>query len=146
MEDNITFKHTMPAQLRFSDVVRLGHVHNSVSVSLYDLAKTTYLHDVMAGNIDWDNGSVVIANIQANFLAPVFFGEPIAIQTATTRIGHKSFTLMQRAVNMDSGEVKCTCQTVMVGYDVKAKQSQLIPEEYKRAICAFEGRDDLVKE
>ena len=119
MEDNITFKHTMPAQLRFSDVDRLGHVNNSVYFSLYDLAKTTYLHDVMAGNIDWDNGSVVIANIQANFLAPVFFGEPIAAQKL---------------------------QDAMVGYDVKAKQSQLIPEEYKRAICAFEGRDDLVKE
>ena len=38
MEDNIQFKHTLPVQLRFSDVDQFGHVNNSVYFSLYDLA------------------------------------------------------------------------------------------------------------
>ena len=41
MEEEIKFKHSMPAQIRFSDVDQFGHVNNSVYFELYDLAKTT---------------------------------------------------------------------------------------------------------
>ena len=144
MEDNIQFKHTLPVQLRFSDVDQFGHVNNSVYFSLYDLAKTTYLNDVMEGKVDWRKTGIVVANVQANFFSPIFFSEKVAIQTATTRIGNKSFTLVQRAVNTETGEVKCVCQTVMVGYDIATKQSQTISEACKAAICEFEGREELI--
>ena len=47
MEEEIKFNHSMPAQIRFSDVDQFGHVNNSVYFSLYDLAKTTYFQDVL---------------------------------------------------------------------------------------------------
>ena len=47
MEDKKRFKHTMPVQIRFSDVDQFGHVNNSVYFSLYDLAKTDYLKKVI---------------------------------------------------------------------------------------------------
>ena len=37
MEETIKFKHSMPAQIRFSDVDQFGHVNNSVYFHLYDL-------------------------------------------------------------------------------------------------------------
>ena len=37
----------MPAQLRFSDVDRFGHVNNSVYFSLFDMCKPRYFHDVV---------------------------------------------------------------------------------------------------
>lgn len=141
MDENIQFKHTLPVQLRFSDVDQFGHVNNSVYFSLYDLAKTTYLNDVMAGKVDWRKNGVVVANVQANFFSPIFFTEKVAIQTATTKIGNKSFTLLQRAINIETNEVKCVCQTVMVSYDIDTKQSQVIPEICKKAICKFEGME-----
>lgn len=141
MEEEIHFKHTFPVQLRFSDVDQLGHVNNSVYFSLYDLAKTAYFTDVIDEN--WHKSGIVIANIQANFILPIFFRESIAIQTTTVRLGNKSLTLLQRAVNTETGEVKCTCQTVMVGYDMDTKQSQPIPGECKQAIYTFEERDSL---
>lgn len=143
MEDEIQFKHTFPVQLRFSDVDQLGHVNNSVYFSLYDLAKTTYFNDVMGGEAEWRNSGIVIANIQANFISPVFFEENIAIQTTTIHLGNKSLRLLQRAVNTQTAEVKCTCQTVMVGYDIEAKQSQPIPDGFKQSVVAFEKREDL---
>lgn len=143
MEENIQFKHTLPVQLRFSDVDQFGHVNNSVYFSLYDLAKTTYFNDVIKEKVDWQEMGIVVANIQANFLFPIFLQENIAIQTATTRLGNKSFTLVQRAINTDTGEVKCVCQTIMVGYDLKSKMPKAIDDECKAAICEFEGREDL---
>ena len=47
MGEEIKFRHTMPVQIRFSDVDQFGHVNNSVYFSLYDLAKTTYIKDVL---------------------------------------------------------------------------------------------------
>ena len=35
MGEEIKFRHTMPVQIRFSDVDQFGHVNNSVYFSLY---------------------------------------------------------------------------------------------------------------
>ncbi len=138
MEEEIKFSHTMPAQIRFSDVDQFGHVNNSVYFALYDLAKTTYIREVLGNSVDWKKMGIVVANINANFLLPVFFDDKIVIETAVVHLGNKSFTLMQRAVTEDTGEVKCECKTVMVMFDLVEKQPMLIPEEFKTIIRDYE--------
>ena len=146
MEEGIKFKHSMSAQIRFSDVDQFGHMNNSVYFQLYDLAKTTYFKDVM-GMTEWNDVVVVVANINANFLMPIFFSDSIEIETTTIQLGNKSFTLLQRAVVKGSGEVKCECRTTLVMYDLLTKEPTPIPDHYKNAICEFEGKtlDELAK-
>ena len=140
MEENtIQFRHEMPVQIRFSDVDQFGHVNNSVYFSLYDLAKTSYFRDVM-GEENWNKFGIVVANINADFLVPVFFRDEIVIETAITHIGNKSFQLLQRAVNKQNGEVKCQCRTIMVTYDIEAQEPVPMPDKYRKAICEFEGK------
>ena len=81
MAEDIKFRHTMPVQIRFSDVDQFGHMNNSVYFSLYDLAKTTYIKDVF-GSADWSKLAIVVANINANFFMPVFFSDHLVIETA----------------------------------------------------------------
>ena len=146
MEEDIKFNHFMPAQIRFSDVDQFGHVNNSVYFSLYDLAKTTYFKEVL-GMEEWGDVVVVVANINANFLVPIFFSDKIVIETTTVQLGNKSFTLYQRAVDIESGMVKCECRTIMVVYDMATKEPVAIPQAYKDAICKFEGKtlEELAK-
>ena len=146
MEGDFNFKHVMPAQIRFSDVDQFGHVNNSVYFSLYDLAKTTYVNDVL-GNANWGEMAIVVANISANFFTPVFFSDKVEIETSVVQLGNKSFTLLQRAVSAETREVKCECRTVMVLYDLILKEPMLIPDEYKQAICDFEEKslEELAK-
>lgn len=132
-------KHTYPVQLRFSDVDQLGHVNNSVYFSLYDLGKTAYMRDVLGERVDYRRTSMVVANLNANFFAPVFFTDRLAIETSTVHLGNKSFVLWQRAVCEDSGEVKCECRTVMVAFDVETQKAIPIPQAWKEAIARFEG-------
>ena len=137
------FKHSLPVQIRFSDVDQFGHMNNSVYFSLYDLAKTTYLRDVMGGEeLNWQDVAMVVANVNANFYAPVFFNDDLVIQTTTVHWGQQSFTLFQRAVNLAKQEVKCECRTVMVGYNMRTMQAELIPEKWKQSICAFEKKTE----
>lgn len=147
MSEEINFKHVIPVQIRFSDVDQFGHMNNSVYFSLYDLAKTSYFNDVFGKLHDWNKFAVVIANINANFLAPVFFSDELIVETTVVHIGNKSITLEQRAVNKRSGVVKCECRTVLVGYDPVTKEPVPIPEKYKEAVCRYEGKsiDELGK-
>ena len=43
MEEEIKFKHFMPAQIRFSDVDQFGHVNNSVYFSCTTLRRLPIL-------------------------------------------------------------------------------------------------------
>ena len=135
-----TFRHSMPAQIRFSDVDQFGHVNNSVYFSLYDLAKTTYVKDVLLGRMKWNEVGIVVANINANFMSPIFFMDNVNIETTTIELGNKSFTLLQRAVDSQTGQIKCECRTIMVVYDLKTQTPMQMPIEYKQAICDFEER------
>ena len=74
--------------------------------------------------------------------------DSLVIETAVVHLGHKSFTLLQRAVTTDTHEVKCECKTVMVGYDLATKEPKLISEDYKKAICRYEEKtlEELSKE
>ena len=90
MADEMTFKHVLPVQIRFNDVDQYGHMNNSSYFSLYDLAKTSYLRDVF-GQKEWNRIGIVVANINADFLAPVFFSDELVIETSVVHLGHKSF-------------------------------------------------------
>ena len=76
---------------------------------------------------------------KANYLlpSPLFLS---LLHISVVHLGHKSFTLLQRAVTTDTHEVKCECRTLMVGYDLATKEPKLISEYYKEAICRYEEK------
>ena len=134
------FHHELPAQLRWSDVDQFGHVNNNVYFSLYDMCKTRYFIDV-AGEDIFQRITIVVANINANFIAPIYYPDEIVIQTTMERIGRKSFTLLQRAINARTREVKCECRTIMVCYDREQGYTILMPDDVRQKIAEFEGRE-----
>ncbi len=135
------FKHTLPLQLRFNDIDLLGHLNNSVYFSFYDLGKSRYFDTVKSHHIDWRKADVVVANVNADFLAPVYATEPIAVQTCTTEIGNRSFKLLQQIINIETGQVKGVCRSVMVGFNVETGKVDIVTDEWKDGLCRFEGRD-----
>lgn len=142
--ENIKFKHELPIQLRFNDVDAFGHVNNSIYFSFYDLAKTDYFSSVLPEGMNWKETALVIANINADFVSPIFFNENIVVKTATTHIGNKSIKLTQLAVNIITNEIKCVCQTVMVGFNLKTQESAEIPQSWKNAIAAYEDYNNVM--
>ena len=110
--EEIVFHHTLPIQLRFNDVDKFGHVNNTVYFSFYDLGKTEY-----------------------------FASDHIAVQTAVSQIGTKSFHLIQRVIDTTTNEIKCICKSVMVTFDLEKHESIPLTKEWIEAICKYEGRD-----
>ncbi len=136
-----TFRHRLPLQLRFNDIDALGHVNNSVYFTFYDLGKSRYFEAVRNLSIDWRKADVVVANVNADFLSPIYSRENVAVETCCYEIGNRSIKIMQRIINVDTNEIKGVCRTVMVGFDVAAGVSAPINDEWKQAICTYEKAD-----
>lgn len=138
--EEVQFHHTLPIQLRFNDVDKFGHVNNSVYFAYYDLVKTEYFASVCP-HVDWEKVGIVVVHIESDFYAQIYATDHIAVQTAISEIGTKSFRLVQRVIDTASGEVKCVCTSVMVAFDLVNHTSMPLTEEWVEAICAYERRD-----
>lgn len=139
--DVFPFRHRMNVQIRFNDIDTLGHVNNAVYFTYFDLGKAKYFETVLGGNVDWGNVNVVIANVNCNFFAPVFFNEPIEVITKTRCIHRSSFELVQQIVDAETGDVKSECRTIMVGFDVELQRSAPLEVEWIEALNNFEQRN-----
>ncbi len=133
------YRHSLPIQIRFNDVDRYGHVNNNSYFAYYDLGKEEYLRHVLRDHYREAGIVPVIANINADFIRPIYYGDEIEIETRVARIGRKSFTLAQRAVNRKTGDVMCKCDTVMVCFDFNTQQSADVPEACRRAFESYEA-------
>ena len=106
--EEIVFHHTLPIQLRFNDVDKFGHVNNTVYFSFYDLGKTEYFASVCPG-VDWEKTGIVVVHIEADFVKQIFASDHIAVQTAVSEVGTKSFHLLQRVIDTKTNEITCIC-------------------------------------
>ncbi|MBQ7635461.1 MAG: acyl-CoA thioesterase [Bacteroidaceae bacterium] len=132
------FHHSLPIQIRFSDVDRFGHVNNNAYFAYYDLGKQEYMRAVLGPDVFDSEIIPVVANINADFFLPLHYGDTVCVETAVTHLGNKSFTLEQQAVNIATGEVYCRCRTVMVCVRRSDGQSIPIPERSRRLIEEYE--------
>ncbi|MDL2257305.1 acyl-CoA thioesterase [Bacteroidales bacterium OttesenSCG-928-I14] len=137
--EGLKFRHTLPIQLRFSDIDKFGHVNNSVYFTYYDLGKAEYFAAAYP-NLNMKKEGAVVVHIEVDFLSPILATENIAVQTTVTEIGTKSMTLIQQVINTDTNQTKCVCKTILVAFDIVKHDSIDIPEEWKEAISAYEGR------
>ena len=113
-------------QIRFNDIDILGHLNNVQYFSLFDTAKAQYLQQVMRGDIDCD------------FIASAYYGEPIEIYTRCIKLGKRAFTLEQVMVNASNMQVKAVCRTVMVSYDPDLGVTVEISDRARDGINALE--------
>lgn len=138
--DSERFRHCVPIQIRFNDVDRFGHINNNAYFSYYDLGKEKYLQDVLKSDYQSREVVPVIASIHADFIHPIFSDDEITVETRISRIGEKSFTLEQQAVNEKTQMVMCRCSTVMVCFSLSTQLSVEVPDSFRKAISEYEGR------
>ena len=132
------FKSTLPIQIRFNDIDSLGHINNNIYFSYFDLGKINYLENLRTSYVSWTDGIIVIARIEVDFIAPVFYKEKVAVDTKVTKIGTKSVVFLQQVRNTLTGEIKCRCNSVVVAYNPKTSQAMAVPEIWRHGMSEFE--------
>ena len=81
------FYSKIDIQIRFNDLDAYRHVNNNSYFSYYDLGKDEYFREVFPPDFRLQTVVPIIANIKADFLQPIFYGDKIVMETRCSRLG-----------------------------------------------------------
>lgn len=108
----------------FYDTDALGHINNTRLPAWFELARND-LFRLFTPDLDPRKWALIMARLDVEFRAELFYGEDIELRTWLTRLGNSSFTVTQEA--WQNGRLGARGNTVMVHYDHAAKRAAPLP-------------------
>jgi acyl-CoA thioester hydrolase len=134
------FRHRTTLHVRFRDIDAFGHVNNAVFFSYVEQARIRYLLDVLATDEPFDRLPLILARVELDFRAPIFFGDEVTVETRVDRIGRSSIGMSHRMTAGDAGRLVGDVDTVLVTYDYERSAPMPVPEDWRVLLSAHEGR------
>jgi acyl-CoA thioester hydrolase len=133
------FRHRTPLQVRFRDIDAFGHVNNAVFFSYVELARIRYLLDVLEVEADFSTLPLILARVELDFRAPIFFEDELEVATRIGRIGNTSFSMSHRVTAGADKRLVADVETVLVTYDYGSARPIPVPDEWRAKMNSFEG-------
>ena len=133
----MVFKSKLPIQIRMTDLDPFGHVNNGVYFSYYDIGRFHYL-TLIKEDIRWEVLDIVIVRTEIDFKESIHFEDDISVETKMLEMGNKSFKMMQRIIDNNTGNIKSTCICILCGFDRQNNTSKEISKDFKDRVIAFE--------
>lgn len=140
--DNTHFNFSVPIQIRMSDLDPFNHVNNGVQCSYLDLGRSAYIEEILGQQMDWLTIDLVLAHISLDFLVPINYGDKIVCACKVTRLGNKSFSMIQQIIDTKNQIIKTKSESVIVGLDRDKLIAIPIKQEYRDKLAAFENKHD----
>ncbi len=142
MEDPLAgFPVAIELPVQWGDQDAFRHVNNTVFLRWFESGRVAYarrvgLHELM----ETDRIGPILASIHCDYRRPVEFPETVRVGSRVARIGRTSLTLEHRVVAGSSGAVAAEGTSVLVLYDYAAATPRAIPDRFRAAIRALEGK------
>ena len=132
------FRFSARTRVGFSDTDAQGIVYYGRYNPYFDLARVEYHRSLglLHRNTDGDFG--MRAN-DVEYFGPARFDDELEIHCRVSRIGRTSVTFEFSAHRLPDGERMVTAHQTLVYIDLAERKAAPVPEEYRRAIEAFEG-------
>lgn len=115
----------------FSDTDALGHINNTRIPVWFEFARND-ICQLFTPDLDPRKWALILARIEVEYRAELYFNAPIEIRTGVSRIGSSSFTVSQALYQ--HSQLGAEGKTVMIHYDHQAKQAKPIPDEVRAAL------------
>jgi acyl-CoA thioester hydrolase len=133
------FRYSALSRVSFSDTDAQGVVYYGRYLPYFDNARLEY-HRHLGLQAYWQGErEFVMRSLEVTYEAPARFDELLDVHVRTTRIGHSSVTVEGAAYRLDDHRLMCTARMTLVLIDVATRRPAPVPEDYRRAIVAFEG-------
>ncbi|MDG5799471.1 acyl-CoA thioesterase [Marinilabiliaceae bacterium ANBcel2] len=132
------FNHLTPVQIRFNDADSLGHINNAVIQEYFDLGRINYFDKVLGDRLGRAGQNVVIVSYTTDFLTESIPYNSFSVYTKVTRLGQKSFNMLQWLVKSGNSLPNATCNSVMAGFNRNTHQGLVIPDEWRDSFNHFE--------
>jgi acyl-CoA thioester hydrolase len=123
-----TFGHRREMEVRFGDTDAMGHVNNAVYLTYIETARVAWWSEVTGEPIVREPGraeSLILAEADIAFRAPIFHGEMVVVETRATGVGRTSLRVEHRLTAGrpdEASRLVATCRTVIVRYDYDAER------------------------
>ncbi len=137
------FRHRTRLEVRFRDVDAFGHVNNAVFLSYIEQARIRYLAEALALPItltDVQELPLILARIEIDYRAPIFFGQTVEVGTRVDWIGRSSFSMSHHATAGDDAHTVCEANTILVAYAYPSARPMPVPDEWRRRMELTEGK------
>ncbi len=133
-----TFAWWLTMPLRYQDLDTLGHVNNAAMPMFFEQARTEFFEPLLRGEAS-AGLDTVIARVVVDYLAEIHYPGSVDIGMTCTRIGNKAFTLAHGVFTLGTDHCVGTGEAVMLIFDLKARQSLVIPEHVRAALMGLKG-------
>ena len=131
------FRHRTRVEVRFRDIDAFGHVNNAVVSSYIEQARVRYLIDVL--DVDpVGRMPLILANISIDYLSPIFFNDPVEIGSQVDWVGSTSIAMSHLVKAVERELARST--SVLVAYDYMQARPMPVPDDWRTAFAAHEGR------
>jgi len=130
------YKIKRNVQQRWSDMDAFGHVNNAVFASYLEEARVYYLDEIVKW--DWNINGLILASMTINYRKPLKYADQVEILIKCNKVGSKSFDLHYLIINKMK-EIICQASTIMVYFNYKTQESEVIPNPIKEKIMRFEN-------
>ena len=134
------YRHRTSLHVRFRDIDAFGHVNNAVFFSYVEQARIRYLLDVLTTGEPFDRLPLILARVELDFRAPIFFGDEVEVETRVDRIGRTSFGMSHRMSAGPDRRLVGEVSTVLVTYDYGRSEPMPVPDAWRSRFESHEGR------
>jgi acyl-CoA thioester hydrolase len=135
----INFFH--PIEVRYGDLDPQGHVNNAKYLTYFEQARVAYLIHLglFQKGLSFLEIGMIIADIHIVYRAPILWENTIKVGVGISRLGNKSFTMVQNVVHAETGKLFAEGEVIMVAYDYRSGQTIRIPDAWREVVRRFEG-------
>ena len=129
---------SMTVNPRFVDTDALGHINNTVLPVWFEEARTPIFR-IFTPDLNPSDWHLIIAKIEVEFLAELFYGYPVEVKTYFEKIGNSSMVVIHEAWQNDS--LCSRGKAVLVHYDHALKQSKPLTSQQRDILIPHLTKD-----
>lgn len=121
------------------DCDHLGHMNVKNYVGMFDQAAFHFLSMLgfSFGNMHETGETLVDAQHTIQYRKEQRVGSLVRVESAVTRVGTKSITILQRMWNAETGDLAATTEIVSVYFNLKTRSSMPLPEAVRERIRPY---------
>lgn len=133
------FRHRTRVEVRFRDLDAFGHVNNAVVSTYVEQARVAYLREVL--DVDpVGRMPLILAMIRVDYESPIFLGDTVEVGSRVDWLGRTSIAMSHRLDAREDGRQLARATSVLVTYDYDQARPMPVPDAWRAALTAREGR------
>ncbi len=112
----------------------LGHMTTRFYTAMFDDASYHFLHHLFGWNGARDEkGELGWVDVRhtINYQAEVDAGDLLEVRAELSKVGGKSMTMSYEMINLGSGDIAATLESVVVLFDLEERRARNIPDELR---------------